>query len=199
MEPALSGSCVLMHATDIEELRTSALPAAPHTSAVFALQLPGRHDSGPAQGHCQGGAASQASEGRGAAATPQGARCMQHEHSGPGTPAAMGATDPSLANAPFGCWPLQVAGVQVYVADRFGGWHAKVLACLAGMFDEASSSFPADAMQQVRQSAGTWGNGLGWGTGLSLPVKMPGWTAALGWDARHCDTSKPSHAGAGHP
>ena len=39
--------------------------------------------------------------------------------------------------------------MDVYVADRFGGWHAKVLACLAGMFDEASRSFPADALQQV--------------------------------------------------
>lgn len=47
------------------------------------------------------------------------------------------------------CSLWQVAGVQVYVADRFGGWHAKVLACLAGMYDEASNSFPADAMQQV--------------------------------------------------
>lgn len=43
----------------------------------------------------------------------------------------------------------QVTGVDVYVVDRFGGWHAKVLAALAVMFDEATNTFPADAMQQV--------------------------------------------------
>lgn len=39
--------------------------------------------------------------------------------------------------------------MDVYVADRFGGWQAKVLACLERLFDPASASFPADAMQQV--------------------------------------------------
>lgn len=43
----------------------------------------------------------------------------------------------------------KVTGVDVYVVDRFGGWHAKVLAALAVMFDEATNTFPADAMQQV--------------------------------------------------
>lgn len=45
--------------------------------------------------------------------------------------------------------PKKVASVEVYVVDRFGGWHAKVLACLAGLLDEATCTFPADAMQQV--------------------------------------------------
>lgn len=49
----------------------------------------------------------------------------------------------------------KVTGVAVYVADRFGGWHAKVLACLAGMFDAATNSFPADAMQQVLATLST--------------------------------------------
>ncbi|KAL4433681.1 hypothetical protein ABPG75_000122 [Micractinium tetrahymenae] len=49
----------------------------------------------------------------------------------------------------------KVTGVAVYVADRFGGWHAKVLACLAGMYDAAANSFQADAMQQVLATLGT--------------------------------------------
>ena len=42
----------------------------------------------------------------------------------------------------------------MYVADRFGGWQAKVLTCLAGMYDAASSSVPADTMQQVGAASG---------------------------------------------
>jgi hypothetical protein len=37
----------------------------------------------------------------------------------------------------------------VYVVDRFGGWHAKVLNALASLYDEQASSFPSDAFQQA--------------------------------------------------
>lgn len=39
--------------------------------------------------------------------------------------------------------------MDVYVADRFGGWQAKVLAKLAELYDPAGSTFPADAAQQA--------------------------------------------------
>ena len=42
-----------------------------------------------------------------------------------------------------------MSGAAVYVVDRFGGWHAKVLSCLAALCDPASGAFPADAMSQV--------------------------------------------------
>jgi hypothetical protein len=44
---------------------------------------------------------------------------------------------------------MQVVGVDVYVADRFGGWQAKVLTKLAELYDPAGNSFPADAAQQA--------------------------------------------------
>lgn len=44
---------------------------------------------------------------------------------------------------------MQVSGAAVYVVDRFGGWHAKVLSCLAALCDLANGAFPADAMSQV--------------------------------------------------
>ena len=52
--------------------------------------------------------------------------------------------------------PAQVVSVDLYVADRFGGWQAKVLACLAALFDEGVAAFPPDAMQQARTRLGVW-------------------------------------------
>lgn len=49
----------------------------------------------------------------------------------------------------------KVANVDVYVVDCFGGWHAKVLAALAALFDEKASSFLPGAIQQVLATIGS--------------------------------------------
>ena len=72
----------------------------------------------------------------------------------------------------------RVESISVYVVDRFGGWQARVLAALAAMFDEATHSFPSNAMQQVAAWA-LGGGGGGWAGGRAAAQPAPACAVSL--------------------
>lgn len=103
--------------------RTPARALQRHPALAPCLQVPGRHDSQPAQGHRQGGDPRQASQGRGAAAGQEGgsaarssalpggcaaSAAQQQAAQGPEGPGAAGVRAGHMAHRPCQAAPLEL-------------------------------------------------------------------------------------------